>query len=52
MGEAAYNIVTTDFQKVTGNFFIDDEVVVGSDMAKFKLKQDLNEWDLVPDFFI
>ena len=52
MAEAAYNILTSDFNKVTGNFFIDDEVIEGSDMKKFKVDPTVEDSDLLPDFFI
>ena len=35
MGDAAYIILTSDSKKVTGNFFLDDEVLLGSGVKDF-----------------
>ena len=53
MGDAAHAILTQSSREVTGNFFIDDEV-----LARFAGKTNLDEYamtpgaPLLPDFFI
>ena len=53
IADAAYAIFAQNSREVTGNFFVDDEV-----LAKFAGKTDLSEYSmtpgaqLIPDFFV
>ncbi|RZQ66105.1 NAD(P)-dependent oxidoreductase [Amycolatopsis suaedae] len=53
MADAAYAILTKPSREVTGNFFIDDEVLAAegvTDFARYRLCE--REEDLVPDFWV
>lgn len=55
MGDAAYEIMTSDSKKTTDQFFFDDEVLLsvygqGLDLSKYRLIKDAKETDLVTDF--
>lgn len=55
LADAAYEILTRPSKECTGNFFIDDEVLRESGVTDFKQYQvdpDLDESELVPDFFV
>jgi citronellol/citronellal dehydrogenase len=52
VADAAYEIVTSDSRKVTGNFFIDEEVLKKSGVKDFKIYAVNPEKDLYPDFFL
>lgn len=55
MGDAAWEILTCESRKLTGNFFIDEDVlrVRGeTDFAKYRITPDMRDEDLVPDFFL
>ena len=55
MGDAAYEILTSDSSKCTGNFFIDEDVLRATgvkDFSKYKNDPDLDEKKLCPDFFL
>jgi citronellol/citronellal dehydrogenase len=54
MADAAHWILTQPSRKVTGRFFVDDEVLRGTgvtDLSAYK-HPDLDERDLTPDFFL
>ena len=53
MGDAASIILKSDPLLCTGKNFIDDEVIasVNRDVEKYRVKQEINEKDLMPDFF-
>jgi hypothetical protein len=55
MGDAAYEILTSDAKKTTDQFFFDDEVLLsaygqGLDIGKYRMIKDGKETDLVTDF--
>lgn len=53
MADAAYAIITKPSREVTGQFFIDDEVLAAegvTDFAQYRLCE--NEDDLTPDFWV
>ena len=53
MADAAHVIFTSDSKTTTDNNFIDDEVVAsvyGPDMAKYKISDDVKEFELLADF--
>lgn len=55
LADAAYEILTRPSKTCTGNFFIDDEVLQEAGVTDFKQYQvnpDLDESELVPDFFV
>lgn len=55
MADAAHVILCSDAKKNTGNFWIDDEVMVGSgavDLSKYRVDQSIPEHDLCPDLFV
>ena len=55
MGDAAIFILNSDSSKVTGKFFIDDEVLVSmgvKDLDKYNCIKGTSPNDLMPDFFI
>jgi citronellol/citronellal dehydrogenase len=52
VADAAYEIVTSDSRKVTGNFFIDEEVLRSSGVKDFKIYAVNPEKELYPDFFL
>ncbi len=55
LADAAYEILTRPSRECTGNFFIDDEVLREAGVTDFKQYQvdpDLDESQLVPDFFV
>ena len=52
MADAAYYLLTRDSRTTTGNFFIDDEVLVSegvTDLDKYAVQPGQ---DLVPDLFL
>ena len=52
MADAAYCILKRDGKKTTGNFFIDDEVLLSegiSDLEQYAVKPGA---ELTPDFFV
>ena len=53
MGVAAKSILSANPEVCTGNNYIDDEVLVSLDIdvEQFKVNKDLNEKELMPDFF-
>ena len=54
MADAAHWIVTQPSRKVTGRFFVDDEVLRAAgltDLSAYK-QPDVDEKDLMPDFFL
>lgn len=54
MADAAYWILTQPSRKVTGRFFVDDEVLRAAgvtDLSTYK-QPDVDEKDLTPDFFL
>lgn len=55
MGDAAIIILKSDSSKITGNFFIDDEVLISNgtkDLSIYNVDKSLKTEDLTPDFFI
>lgn len=55
MSDAIVHILKTDNTKCTGNFFIDDEVLVNmgeTDLNKYKMDSSVKDEDLMIDFFI
>jgi citronellol/citronellal dehydrogenase len=55
MGDAAYEIITSDSRKTTDQCFFDDEVLLsvhgqGLDLSKYRALKDGKETDLVADF--
>lgn len=55
MADAAHVILCSDGKRNTGNFWIDDEVMVGSgavDLSKYRVDQTIPEHDLCPDLFV
>ena len=55
MGDAAHAIMTSDARRCTGNFFIDDEVMVSRgvrDFSVYNVDPALGQHELVPDFFV
>jgi citronellol/citronellal dehydrogenase len=55
MGDAAHAIFCSDSTKNTGNFWVDDEVLVNvgvRDLSKYRVNQDTPEHELIPDFFV
>lgn len=52
MGDAAYHILTKDSKSCTGNFFIDEEVLIGAgiiDLTEYAVNPAM---ELAPDFFV
>lgn len=55
MSDAAYVILTSCCKSTTGNFFIDDEVLVSvgeKDFSKYRCDPKLSDSNLAPDFFV
>ena len=55
MSDAAIIILNCDSRKFSGNFLIDDEVLVSSgvkDLKIYNCVKDINDFDLIPDFFV
>jgi citronellol/citronellal dehydrogenase len=54
MADAAYWILTQPSRKVTGRFFVDDEVLRAAGVTDFSpyKNQGVREEDLTPDFFL
>ncbi|MBK8258624.1 MAG: NAD(P)-dependent oxidoreductase [Polyangiaceae bacterium] len=52
MADAAYTILTKPSREVTGNFFIDDEVLSKEGITNFDKYQAVPGADLIPDFFV
>jgi citronellol/citronellal dehydrogenase len=52
MADAAYEILIRDSKEVTGQFFIDDEVLEDSGVSDFSQYSVEPGADLVPDFFL
>ena len=54
MGDAAYIILTSKSCSINGKWFLDDEVLTSTgvtDFTKYKLSQDVSDYELAPDFF-
>ena len=51
MSDAAYEILTSNSKTVTGNFFVDDDLI-GGDLKKYNVNPEIPEEDLMPDFFL
>ncbi|MEL7531387.1 MAG: NAD(P)-dependent oxidoreductase [Bacteroidota bacterium] len=54
MGDAAYHILKRDSKSCTGNFFIDDEVLISegiTDMSPYAVNPEFKD-ELMPDFFL
>eukprot|EP00730_Choanoeca_flexa_P017233 TRINITY_DN8271_c0_g1_i1.p1 TRINITY_DN8271_c0_g1~~TRINITY_DN8271_c0_g1_i1.p1 ORF type:complete len:335 (+),score=102.70 TRINITY_DN8271_c0_g1_i1:24-1007(+) len=55
MADAAHAIFTRRSDRVTGNFFVDDEVLLSegvTDLTKYNVDKDLPAHELAPDFFV
>ena len=55
LADAAYYILSKDHKKVTGQFFIDDEVLRGEgimDLSHYAVTSGMKEEDLMKDFFV
>lgn len=55
MADAAYEIFKRDSRECTGNFFIDDEVLVAAgitELRHYQVDESLELHQLVPDFFL
>ena len=55
MGDSAYEIMTSNSRKCTGNFFMDDEVLklVGvTDFKQYRIDPNCPEDQLMPDLFL
>lgn len=57
MSDAAYEILTGESKTTTGNFFIDDEVLLSVhgekfDLGQYKLVKGAKETDLYPDIIM
>eukprot|EP00361_Fabrea_salina_P004864 CAMPEP_0202439168 /NCGR_PEP_ID=MMETSP1345-20130828/36022_1 /ASSEMBLY_ACC=CAM_ASM_000843 /TAXON_ID=342563 /ORGANISM="Fabrea Fabrea salina" /LENGTH=264 /DNA_ID=CAMNT_0049053689 /DNA_START=109 /DNA_END=903 /DNA_ORIENTATION=+ len=51
MSDAAYEILTSNSKTVTGNFFVDDDLI-GGDLKRYNVNPEIPEEDLMPDFFL
>jgi len=49
MGDAAHAIVSRPSRECTGNFFIDDEVLAGTDLSQYAMDPNAK---LLPDYFL
>jgi citronellol/citronellal dehydrogenase len=52
MGDAAYYILSRDAKTCSGNFFMDDEVLISegfTDLSKYSIDPSV---ELMPDFFV
>jgi len=58
MGKAAVTIFKSDYQKFTGNHFIDDEVLIGAGLEnmhtlnKYNCNEETPDYILVPDLLL
>ena len=52
MGDAAYHILKRDSKSCTGNFFIDEEVLIGEGITDLTGYAVNPEMELAPDFFV
>ena len=55
MADAAYEILTKNSREVTGQFFVDEDVLKEAGVTDFKQYQidpELDESELFPDFFL
>ena len=52
MGDAAYWILTQPSREVTGNFFIDDEVMARAGVTNLDKYAVEPGMELMPDFFV
>ena len=52
MGDAAYNIIASDFKKVSANYFIDDEVLPGVDLSKYSVDPSVPQNELAFDTLV
>ena len=55
MGDAAHAIFCSDAKRNTGQFWVDDEVMVGTgthDLKKYRVNPEIEEHELIPDFFV
>ena len=55
MADAAYYILTSDSSKVTGNLFVDDEVLAYRgiyDLKKYQINPAISILEMTPDLYI
>ena len=54
MADAAYWILTQPSRKITGRFYVDDELLRNTGVKDFSpyRKEGVREEDLTPDFFL
>ena len=52
MADAAYNVIVSNFKNVSGNFFIDDELLEGVDLKKYSIDPTVSMFDMFPDSMI
>ena len=55
LSDAAYYILKRDHKTCTGNFFIDDEVLLSEDiidLSPYNFTEGMDESKLMPDFFV
>lgn len=55
MGDSAWEVLTCDSKRLTGNFFVDEDVLRSrgtTDFAPYRVTPDMKDEDLVPDFFL
>ena len=52
MADASYVILTSCSKKTTGNFFVDDEVIICEDFNQYNVDPNLKTEDLLPDGFV
>ena len=55
MADAAHAILTSSSEKCTGNFFIDDQVMMSKgvqDLSKYNVDPSVKQHELMPDFFV
>lgn len=55
MSDAAWEIITCESRKLTGNFFVDEDVMRArgvTDFSGYRVTPDMKDEDLVPDGFL
>ena len=52
MADAAHVILTSCSKNTTGNFFIDDEVLVLKDLSEYNVDLESPAEKLIPDIFV
>jgi citronellol/citronellal dehydrogenase len=52
LADAAYVVLTSPANEVSGNFFLDDEVLGPCDLKKYNVDPNIALEELMPDFFI